>query len=81
MYNSLLVLAYVENPADCPLVRFIFTNLVARHATKSYTTRCEAIADLNRTFLLQAVWKKYKDVYFWFSVNTDFLRGISTQVF
>jgi hypothetical protein len=38
VYNSLLVLAYVENPADCPLVRFIFTNLVAKHATKSYTT-------------------------------------------
>ncbi len=33
MYNSLLVLAYLENPTDFPLIRFLFTNLVLANAT------------------------------------------------
>jgi len=40
VYNSLLVIAYSENPADFPNGSFLFANLVPYNATKPYTTRC-----------------------------------------
>ena len=37
--NNCLVLAYSENPADFPLVRSIFSKLVARTRNYPYTNR------------------------------------------
>ncbi|XOL39803.1 hypothetical protein KCTC32420_00162 [Aequorivita nionensis] len=46
--NNCLVLAYSENPADFPLVRSIFSKLVAYTRNYPYTQRCaQAKKDLN----------------------------------